>query len=121
MGFDTFVDDDDNESEALVTKDAFGKNHAQLPPSGTFGFCMYYPGHPVSEIILCNNFHTVYVQSGMTPACKLAISEDPATQLENPMVHGTHINAKSGICSEGKKHTRAKQKKNNKKVNTVCQ
>ena len=74
-----------------------------------------YPGHPVTEIILCNIFHTVYVQSGMTPASKVAISEDPGTQLENPMLHGTHINAKSGICSEGKKHTRAKTKKKQQK------
>ena len=79
-----------------------------------------YPGHPVTEIILCNIFHTVYVQSGMTPASKVAISEDPGTQLENPMLDGTHINAKSGISSEGKKHTRPKQNKP-KKVKTVCQ
>ena len=78
-----------------------------------------YPGHPVTEIILCNIFHTVYVQSGMTPASKVAISEDPGTQLEKPMLHGTHINAKSGISSEGKKHTWPKQKQTQKSENSM--
>ena len=45
VGLETFVDDDDeNESEALVTKDAFEKHYAQLSSSGIASVCKC-PGH----------------------------------------------------------------------------